>query len=42
MGLPGEDLTSLIGSHIVIYRVSRNKVRILRICHQCMNLAKHV
>lgn len=40
--LPSTHLAYLVGSHIIVYRISAGSIGIVRILHQRMSIAKHV
>ncbi len=40
--LPSTHLAYLVGSHIIVYRVSIDSIGIVRILHQRMSMFKHV
>ncbi len=40
--LPSSYRTYLVGSHIIVYRVSEGNIGIVRILHQRMSVARHM
>ncbi len=40
--LPSTHLVYLVGSHIIVYRISTDSIGIVRILHQRMSLVRHV
>ena len=40
--LPSTHLAYLVGSHVMVYRISVDCIAIVRILHQRMSLSKHV